>query len=104
MVRGLGIADQAKEDDCDPCRHAPGRNSVTLPQTYRHAYHQRILRRTNCHTFQTTGALGRANLDEFVDREDRGTRIGTLRAIDAGVWVARYPGWTEQGGESEEAP
>src|ERR1035437_2232877 len=69
MARDLGIAEQAKEDDCDPRSHAPDRDSVTLPQTSRHGHGQRILRRTNRHAFQTPGALSRANLDELRSEE-----------------------------------
>jgi hypothetical protein len=85
MARNLVIAHRAKEDDRDPCGHAPGRNSVTLSQTCRHAHGQCIFGRTNCHTLQAPGALGRSNLDELVDWQDRGTGLCALGTVDTGV-------------------
>ena len=102
LAGDLRVADHAKKQNRDSRRHAQCWNWTALSHTQQYAHNQRIFGWTNCYTLQTSGALGRPDLQQFVDRQCAGTRLRALGAINTRACVTGDPHRTEQGDQSEE--
>src|SRR6516165_1806016 len=109
LLRQLGIplpgnsriASEAKKQDRYTRRHGPCGNCAAFTQTSRHAHGERVFRGANGYTLQASGALGRSDLYQSIDRQCRGTSLGALGAINAIACVTHDLRGAEQGDQSK---
>ncbi len=81
----LGEADDPEEDDRDGASDGPGRDGAGTARRQP----QGAFSRANRDAFEAAGALGGLHRGEPVDRQQRGTDLRALRAVDADVSLTK---------------